>query len=289
MLYNTFNPHTPLKYHHLNREAIVFWRVIEFHLCLFCPQMTRKKTSSIVERIHLMLDHYDLSKSTFYGKVGLSNGFLDKVTNIGSDKIEKILAGFPEIASEWLVMGTGPMFKTEKQRDQDESGSLIRLINSGNAGLLPQQADNFKFIKELPTFRFPLPQFNNGEYALFELAKDIDSMYPTILQGDWVFGIRMNDYKDIHDGYLYVIVTKAHGVVCKRVINKIEENFCLILTSDNLKYKPYSLPVTEILQVWKVEYKLSAVMQSSNNELLQEMEKMKRELGAMQQALKNIS
>jgi hypothetical protein len=247
------------------------------------------KPSSIVERIHSMLDYYDLSKSTFYSKVGLSNGFLDKVTNIGSDKIEKILIGFPKISAEWLVMGKGAMFKNDSRNDPDTSGSLIRLINSSNAGLLPQQADNFRFIKDLPTFRFPLPQFNDGEYALIELAKDIDSMLPTIHQGDWVFGIRINDYKDIHDGYLYVIVTKAYGVVCKRIVNTIEEDLCLILTSDNPLYKPNSIPITEILQVWKVEYKLSAVMQTANSEILKEVEILKKELNEMRQVLKNIS
>ncbi len=256
-----------------------------------------KKNSKIVDRILKLIELKGMNKSEFYLNVGLSNGFLDKVTNIGSDKIEKILATYPDVRTEWLVLGKGEMLKTDsnnesakgKSKKQDLSdGNLITLIDSKAVSSLPHQVDNFKYLKELPKFVLPLPQFSHGDYALIELTSDMDSMMPTLHSGDCVFALRMKDYTDIHDGYLYVIVTKEYGVVCKRVLNRIEKKHCLTLQSDNDKYKPYDLPISEILQVWKVEYKISSMLQNNNEDLIKEIDHIKKEMKEMQKVLKLI-
>ena len=44
-----------------------------------------------VQRLQQFIDYKSISKYRFYQETGLSNGFLDKGENIGSDKCEKIL------------------------------------------------------------------------------------------------------------------------------------------------------------------------------------------------------
>lgn len=63
----------------------------------------------VVERILQFIDYKRISKSEFYRKTGLSNGFLDKVKDIGSSKLELILKAYPEINLKWLVLGEGEM------------------------------------------------------------------------------------------------------------------------------------------------------------------------------------
>src|SRR5690606_32511241 len=67
----------------------------------------------IVDRILKIIELNGLNKSQFYKTTGLSNGFLDKVKDVGASKIEDILNAFAQISAEWLIMGTGNMFKNE--------------------------------------------------------------------------------------------------------------------------------------------------------------------------------
>lgn len=69
----------------------------------------------MVNRILQLIDFYSINKSVFYKKTGLSNGFLDKVTDIGVTKLDLILKSYPDINPEWLINGTGEMFRVEHQ------------------------------------------------------------------------------------------------------------------------------------------------------------------------------
>ena len=65
----------------------------------------------IVDRILQIIEYKKLNKRKFYIETGLSNGFLDKVKDIGSSKIEQILNNYPDINPEWLLTGNGSMLK----------------------------------------------------------------------------------------------------------------------------------------------------------------------------------
>lgn len=64
-----------------------------------------------VKRMLQYLDKKGISKYKFYKTTGLSNGFLDKGDNIGSDKCEIILSHYPDLRVEWLITGKGEMLK----------------------------------------------------------------------------------------------------------------------------------------------------------------------------------
>lgn len=63
----------------------------------------------IIDRILQIIDYKGISKRQFYIKTNLSNGFLDKVKDIGVSKVEKILNSFPDINPVWLLTGKGEM------------------------------------------------------------------------------------------------------------------------------------------------------------------------------------
>jgi hypothetical protein len=67
----------------------------------------------VTDRILKIIELYCENKSQFYKKTGLSNGFLDKVKDIGVSKLEYILKAYPDINPEWLLTGKGSMLKEE--------------------------------------------------------------------------------------------------------------------------------------------------------------------------------
>ena len=67
----------------------------------------------IIKRILQFLEINKISKRQFYRETELSNGFLDKVKDIGTSKAKKILETYPELNMKWLILGEGEMFKKE--------------------------------------------------------------------------------------------------------------------------------------------------------------------------------
>ena len=67
----------------------------------------------IIDRIMQIIDFKGINKRKFYIETGLSNGFLDKVKDIGVSKIELILNTYPDINPIWLLTGIGSMLRSE--------------------------------------------------------------------------------------------------------------------------------------------------------------------------------
>lgn len=65
----------------------------------------------IISRIKEIIDYKGISVRRFCMEIGVANGFLDKVKDVGSEKLLKILNTYPEISPEWLLTGQGPMLK----------------------------------------------------------------------------------------------------------------------------------------------------------------------------------
>lgn len=82
----------------------------------------------IIERIRKYIDYKGISRYKFYKLTGLSNGFLDKNSNIGSDKCELILTIFPDLSSDWLLLEKGGMLRCEISNNTDNQN--IKEISS---------------------------------------------------------------------------------------------------------------------------------------------------------------
>lgn len=74
----------------------------------------------IVERIRQVIDYKKISTRQFCIEVGVANGFLDKVKDVGSEKLLKILNTYPELSPEWLLTGKGDMLKPEHENQSQE-------------------------------------------------------------------------------------------------------------------------------------------------------------------------
>jgi transcriptional regulator with XRE-family HTH domain len=107
-----------------------------------------------------------------------------------------------------------------------------------------------EFIQALPTFRMPfLRKRLNGR--TFQIKGD--SM-PPAPNGSWVAGTYLEDWSLIRNGMPYIVVTREDGIVFKLVENQIKERGCLRLSSTNTFYKPYDVPVEQVIEIWEFSF-----------------------------------
>lgn len=108
------------------------------------------------------LEKKGISKYKFYKETGLSNGFLDKGENIGSDKCEIILSHYPDIRAEWLITGRGEMVKEGPKYQERKSESTASDLTHSYTRLSPgsQKSDTD---------------------LLLEYAEEVEQMYGKIL------------------------------------------------------------------------------------------------------------
>jgi len=69
--------------------------------------------------------------------------------------------------------------------------------------------------------------------------------------GSWVTGEYLQDWLSLSDREACIILTLDEGIVFKLVENHIREKGILMLYSLNPEYKPYSVNVSEVREIWK--------------------------------------
>ncbi|MCX8472892.1 MAG: LexA family transcriptional regulator [Sediminibacterium sp.] len=127
-----------------------------------------------------------------------------------------------------------------------DKNSIIFVPIKAAAGYLEGYSDE-KFLEELNSFT--LPMLGSGNFRAFEIKGD--SMLPTP-SGSIIIGQKIEKTTELKMFNTYIILTKEHGVVYKR-IQEITKNQ-ITLQSDNQNYKPFKVEVRSILEIWKAQY-----------------------------------
>jgi transcriptional regulator with XRE-family HTH domain len=116
------------------------------------------------------------------------------------------------------------------------------------------------YIKVLPTFQLPFLS-PSRKYRTFPIVGD--SM-PPVPDGSWVTGEYLDNWNFIKNGTPYIVVTREDGIVFKIVYNHMHDDETLLLCSTNPMYEPYSIPVSQVLEVWKFTHYISAELPEPN-------------------------
>ncbi|MBT8254359.1 MAG: helix-turn-helix domain-containing protein, partial [Bacteroidia bacterium] len=128
----------------------------------------------------------------------------------------------------------------------ESNEDLIEIIPAkASAGYL-EGYDDPEYIEQLQKIK--LPFLPTGTHRAFPIKGD--SMLP-VKDGSFVVAKYVDDIYDLKDGRTYIVLTKEDGLVYKRVYNHIEENGGLLLHSDNKIYKPYRVPIQDVLELWE--------------------------------------
>ena len=130
--------------------------------------------------------------------------------------------------------------------DRDNNENIELVPAKAVAGYTTGYADA-EFLKELP--KYQLPFLSKGKtYRAFEISGE--SMLP-LQSGAIVIGEYIDNWNQLKDGGICVVVSKNEGVVLKKVFNKIAERGTLLLKSTNMSYSPYEIPADEVLEIWR--------------------------------------
>ena len=74
------------------------------------------ENQTIKDRLKAIIAHYNLNARQFEKSIGVSNGYINSIkTEIGSEKIKKILEVYPEINGYWLITGESSMITKDSQ------------------------------------------------------------------------------------------------------------------------------------------------------------------------------
>lgn len=127
-----------------------------------------------------------------------------------------------------------------------QGDNLIEIVtHKAKAGYAAGGYADFSFISELDHIHLPWLS-KNEKYRTFPI--DGDSMPPHNSQS-YVVGKYVEKLGDVIDGNTYIIVTKNHEIVYKR-LNKNGKN-TFTLNSDNSFYQPYEIRFSDIAEIWE--------------------------------------
>jgi phage repressor protein C with HTH and peptisase S24 domain len=137
-----------------------------------------------------------------------------------------------------------------------------------------------EFIRTLP--KFQLPFLKGGSFRAFEIQGD--SMHP-IPSGSIVIGQYIESLKDVKQDEAYIFITMHNGLLFKRVgdINKSR----IFMKSDNPSYSSFSLPLSEIQEVWKTKLYMSSQFPAPDaglGRLEQQLQQLQQDIRALRPA-----
>jgi phage repressor protein C with HTH and peptisase S24 domain len=238
--------------------------------------------TGVSDRIKQILAHYQLNANQASQKLGHANAskvykFLAGDFKPGYDSLVELLATFPEISGDWLLMGRGSMLRsgvetpvltgnvmapkpTVPQRGVSSGRVLAVTVDrtgKENTLMVSVQAqagysrmfNEEKFLQDMTPFH--VPGFSDMSCRAFEVAGD--SMYPTYKHHDIVVCTFVDRWDLLRPDESYVLVT-AENVLLKRLVAPITDRRGVIeLHSDNTgQYGVHTMPVADLLELWMV-------------------------------------
>lgn len=154
---------------------------------------------------------------------------------------------FGMLEKDRLADVEGKKLRILTQIVNEEGDDLIEMIPAkARAGYTSGYADP-EYLKVLPTFTLPFLS-KDRKYRSFPIKGD--SM-PPVVDGSYVVGDFIQNWMHIKNGTPCIVITKEDGIVFKVVYNQLAENESFLLVSTNPLYEPYTVHVSEVLEIWK--------------------------------------
>lgn len=191
--------------------------------------------------------------------------------------------------------------EVERGLDFDLQGKRLRILsttvdasNKNQIELIPEKAKagyvsgyaDVEFLRDLPKVQLPFLT-SNKQYRVFPISGD--SM-PPVAHGSYVVAEYVDNWEEIKDLQAYIVLTQGEGIVFKLLKNRLKEEGLLHLISTNPQYAPYTLELSEVLEIWKFKYYISPDMSPhslSENDLKKVLLQVQSELIEIKNKLKS--
>ncbi|MGI4883975.1 MAG: S24 family peptidase [Janthinobacterium lividum] len=198
------------------------------------------------------------------------------------------LKAFPAVSGDWLLLGAGAMMREGAQPapakdeaastkiaaptkfeashsdglrvltvtvDKDDEENTVLFPREAQAGY-PTRMNDAVYLKDMKPYH--IPGFEGGSYRAFEV--DGLSMAPTFGNRDIVVCSYVDRWHLLKPWECYVVVTQEN-LLLKRIGDVITDRRGTVeLFSDNPGYDPYTLPVSDLVQLWQVRGYLSTAV-----------------------------
>ncbi|WP_286971064.1 S24 family peptidase [Flavobacterium sp. UBA4854] len=223
------------------------------------------------ERVREYLDYKGITKYKFCNDLGFSNKFLDNSSNMGTDKACKILHYYPDLNSEWLLTGNGPMIKEEntsvmvmnsdrKTVDSLHANQEIPLYDLEAVAGLRELFSSGEPQRILDTIKIPnLPKCDGA------ISVTGDSMYPLLKSGDIIL-YKETEFENIFFGEMYLLSVKLNDweeyITVKYVQKSDQGQEYVKLVSQNSHHQPKDIHVSKIsaLALIKASIRINTMM-----------------------------
>jgi len=200
-----------------------------------------------------------------------------------------------DIRLEWLATGNGdinypnredkgPIVPQVVTTDYAGRDNVVLVGAKAAAGYLRGFGDPV-YVSTLPTYY--LPNLGSGTYRMFEVSGE--SMFPTLKDSDLVVCEWIQDFRQIRDDRVHVIVTHD-GLLVKRVLNRVAQEGKLVAKSDNMegtRYPALVIRAEDVKEVWYVRMYVSRQLMSPAN-YWERLANLEGEVTTLKEQLKDV-
>lgn len=217
--------------------------------------------NGVKERLLSFIKDIGIEKSVFERTAGLSNGFIDKVTdNVRSKSLALIANAYPQLNIDWVKTGIGDsiieipdkvvqVYSSDVKEDV-YSGTLVYDIDA-TCGTDIRDID---FADDNVIGSIDLPEISKSSKII---RANGDSMEPKIYDGNRIVIREVMSWDDIFYGQIYLIIMDEYRMIKYiRRYDQDEEHY-VILRSENKEYDDIKLNKSKIRKLFIVENILS--------------------------------
>lgn len=281
-----------------------------------------QQVTQVGDRLKLMIAErqmstYEASRMLGYDRASKLYKLIANEVKPSYETMLDLLRAWPDVSPDWLLLGEGPMHRTDSARLSETSGSgepiakqpilhdpkrvpTVIAVNSETHQeeilMVPVHArtDFLRSGKGTQTLRehgtMKLPGFDGKTCRAFEV--DGDSMEPTTSNGDYLLGDFVEHWDLVKPGHVYIIET-TDEFICKRLKGPLPDGKPIEMLSDNTFYEPYIVPYDRVLEIWQVRGQLTrhipANSNASHERMYRLMEDMTRDSQLLKQTLLEIT
>ena len=235
---------------------------------------------SVSSQLKILREHSGLSQKKIAIELGITQGAYSLIEN-GQNSIttEHLLnlSNLYSVSTDHILKGSNDtVIKSAKN-------GFIPLVNiEAHAGFV-QNRNNGEWLSTLEMYKIPGYDTADGK-KLFEVEGD--SMTPTLIQGDILITLPLNDVSEIMDGALAVVIT-SKSILIKR-IRKNPAKDRLILISDNKNYDDMEFPYDSIHEILAVKGKITSSLNVVDINTGNKLNTLERNMKLMQGDLSKI-
>jgi len=173
-----------------------------------------------------------------------------------------------------------PAVKVIPIQVNDEGDDIIEVVShSAQAGYLGMYGDP-NYIEQLDNMSIPFLK-SKGKCRAFPISGD--SM-PPFEDGSYVIGEYVDRLEDVRSGERYIVLTRDQGILFKRWQFQNENKQRVQLISDNPKYDPILIDLTEIVELWAFEVAITSsenVIGTRINDVLNKVKNLQKDLESL--------